>query len=308
MILPLLQVDTPTTDETTNAIRLLLLVAGIAILSFGFVFLLGLWYLRGRDPFAQWHPGSGGTPPSDLPAGIVGALLDERVDHQDLVASLFDMQRRGILEVSHTEPGSASDAFLVTLRDPRATLSNFERPMIRALFGPDPRAGASALLADRARNVAAEYAEIRSALYQDLVDRGYFRKSPESTRESWGSAGRVLMGLSIVLFVVIYALFDWTGIFPAAALFGIGFAITRLSGVMPRKTREGAEEAARWRAFQADLSDIARMGDAAPALVAMERHLPYALALGVSSVFVDRFSGALPVNSWATVVRDRVSE
>src|SRR5690606_36449266 len=137
-------------------IRLLLLVAGIAIVSFGSVLLLGLWYLRGRDPHAPPVPGMGGKPPHDLPAGLVGSLLDERVDHHDIVASLFDLQRRGVLSIHHAEAGSGREDFSVTLLQPDATLLQFEEPLMEALFGPKPAAGAEALLKQRARNVAVE--------------------------------------------------------------------------------------------------------------------------------------------------------
>ncbi|MEZ4499168.1 MAG: DUF2207 domain-containing protein [Thermomicrobiales bacterium] len=92
-------------DPGADAIRLLLLMTGLAIVSFGFVFLLGIWYLRGRDPYATPLPGSGGRPPGDLPAAVVGSLIDERVDHADLVATSFDLQRRGILTVGRSEQG-----------------------------------------------------------------------------------------------------------------------------------------------------------------------------------------------------------
>jgi hypothetical protein len=306
MILHPLQVDTPTADETRDAIRLLLLVAGIAIVSFGSVLLLGLWYLRGRDPHAPKVPGVGGKPPHDLPAGLVGALLDESVDHHDIVATLFDLQRRGVIAIRHAE--SRREDFTVTLLQPDAKLFRFEAPLVEALFGKKPAAGDEARLKQRASSIAAEYERVRRGLYDELVARGYFVKSPEATRERWKTVGRVTAALSVILFAVIYALFDWTAIFPAAALFGIGVAIIRLSGRMPAKTALGAEEAEKWRAFQADLSSIAKMGDAAPALAAMEQYLPYALALGVSSMWVDRFAGAMPVTSWAHVVRDRVAE
>ena len=308
VVIGLLQVDTPSADQTRDAIRLLLLMTGLAILSFGSVFLLGLWYLKGRDPHTDPSPAAGGRPPSDLPAAVAGSLIDERVDHHDLVATLFDLQRRGIVSVEHTDPGKSGDAFRVVMQNPDAPIHDFERPMLRALFGSTLETGQSVLLAERAPSIAAAYPEIRRALYDELVKRGYFVKSPEQTRERWNTAGKLLIAAGIIIFGVGYGLFDWTAIFPSAALLGIGLALVKLSGSMPAKTRAGAEEAARWKAFQRDLTDIARMGDAAPALVSIERNLPYALALGVSTVFVDRFGGALPVSTWATVVRDRVSE
>ena len=45
-------------------------------------------------------------PPSDLPAGMVGTLVDESADMQDILASILDLARRGVLEIEEVqEPG-----------------------------------------------------------------------------------------------------------------------------------------------------------------------------------------------------------
>ena len=64
------------------------------------------WYRKGRDPpvglVADYLP----EPPSDLPAGMVGTLIDESADMQDILATVLDLARRGVLEIEETqEPG-----------------------------------------------------------------------------------------------------------------------------------------------------------------------------------------------------------
>ena len=57
------------------------------------------WYRKGRDApvglIADYLP----EPPSDLPAGMVGTLIDERADLQDVIATLLDLAKRGVLEI-----------------------------------------------------------------------------------------------------------------------------------------------------------------------------------------------------------------
>ena len=73
------------------------------------------WYRRGRDApvglIADYLP----EPPSDLPAGMVGTLVDERADLQDVIATLLDLAKRGLLEIEEEQKsgflgiGSSSD-------------------------------------------------------------------------------------------------------------------------------------------------------------------------------------------------------
>ena len=41
-------------------------------------------------------------PPSDLPAGVVGTLMDESADMKDIIASILDLARRGVIKITDT--------------------------------------------------------------------------------------------------------------------------------------------------------------------------------------------------------------
>ena len=77
------------------------------LLAIGGPLLLYLWWYRqGRDSpigmIADYLP----EPPSDLPAGLVGTLVDESADMQDILATILDLARRGALEIEEVEePG-----------------------------------------------------------------------------------------------------------------------------------------------------------------------------------------------------------
>ncbi|WP_152918134.1 DUF2207 family protein, partial [Ardenticatena maritima] len=61
------------------------------------------WYTKGRDPevgeFAEYIT----EPPDDLPPGIVGTLLDEKADIKDVIATIFDLARRGIISIEENQ-------------------------------------------------------------------------------------------------------------------------------------------------------------------------------------------------------------
>ena len=88
-------------------------VFDLGFLSLAGLFLIGgpvllylWWYRKGRDHpvglIADYLP----EPPSDLPAGMAGPLIDESADMQDILASILDLARRGALEIEEKqEPG-----------------------------------------------------------------------------------------------------------------------------------------------------------------------------------------------------------
>ena len=80
-------------------------VVGLGVLALSLLLLVGgplgvllLWYLRGRDPqLGIVVPDYVSDPPDALPPAIVGALIDEKVDMQDIISTLIDLAHRGYL-------------------------------------------------------------------------------------------------------------------------------------------------------------------------------------------------------------------
>jgi hypothetical protein len=69
---------------------------------------------------------------------------------------------------------------------------------------------------------------------------------------------------------------------------------------MPVKTRTGAEEAAKWRAFKRYLKDIDRYAQLEEATDQFDRYLPYAIAFGVERSWINKFAAvpSTPVPIW----------
>lgn len=75
-------------------------------------------------------------PPDDTPPGVVGALLDERVEQREYVATLIDLGRRGVVRITTLAQPDRSNRrrMVVTLQQPDAQMAPFERELLSAFF------------------------------------------------------------------------------------------------------------------------------------------------------------------------------
>jgi predicted membrane protein DUF2207 len=91
--------------------------------------------------------------------------------------------------------------------------------------------------------------------------------------------------------------------FPLSALVVLTVAIYLLSGALPRKTRAGAEAAAKWRAFRRYLAGIEKYDKVAERREIFDTYLPYAVAFGLEQSWVGAFAsaGAAAPRWYATV-------
>ena len=288
----------PIVDLAVGAISIILFIA-----AFGGLYLL--WYLKGRDPQSGPVPEYLTEPPSNLPPGAVGTLLDEKVDMRDITATLIDFARRNysVLEERQSEGsyGSVkrrfwfkkeSDVELVGLRD-------YERDLFRAFFGRKDERSVSKTLPQGFYN---KLPKIREAMYHDVTEAGLFRDRPDRVRAKyigWGIAILILSGIALLLLSSALS-FTSFAICPAfaIAIFGIGLAI--ISRAMPAKTRDGVQEAAKWWAFRKYLQNIDKYVDIPSVAEQFDKYLPYAVALNLDRKWVHMFSRVetTPVPTW----------
>lgn len=280
----------------TALLHLIFLFAMIGLLVGGTVGLLMLWYTRGRDPHVGKMAEYIEQPPDDLPPGAAGTLVDEHADHNDVVATLLGLGRHGAVTIDEIggeqqeRRRSVAHDYQVTVVDPSRVESNVERLLLRVLFGGDPAPGTSTLLSDVKGRFDAAETDIRDALYEEMVSRGYFRVSPAKTRQTWrrnswiGLIASIVVGLFLAIRVDAWALF---AMFGAIVLF---VALIRMSRIMPQKTRDGAEQAQKWRAFRAYLRSIERHTDLREATDLFDRYFAYAVAFGIEKQWVRSFA------------------
>ncbi|MCA9863268.1 MAG: DUF2207 domain-containing protein, partial [Thermomicrobiales bacterium] len=271
-------------------IGLLILVAGIPAV-------IAAWWTKGRDPVtgpvASFLP----EPPDDTPPGVVGALLDEDVDERDIVATLVDLGRRHILRIDREEGKGIfrrGGDFTLTMLDPDAPVQPFEKDLLHALVGAGLKAGEEVQLSNVKDKFAAAQGEIRQKIYDELVERGFFRRAPQSTRDQWKSIGTFLFIIALVGGGIAITMFSGRAAgawFPVAALILIAVLLIFISRFMPQKTQAGAEAAAKWRAFKAYLASIERYEKLDQAQNIFDAYLPYAIAMGLEQSWVSKFAG-----------------
>ena len=202
---------------------------------------LFLWWLWvGRDPargvvVPTWEP------PAEIRPGPAGALVDQRADPGDVLATILDLARRGYLRIVESHPagvpakGGSDAAIARMLLDksgawetewrfertdkPLGDLLPFEGAILFALFQGEREAGARAL---RTR-IPAHLPGIYRSLYDDLVRRGYFLRSPVATRREWqvlaaiigaggvaaSQYGREALAVSLLVCAGLLVLFGW---------------------------------------------------------------------------------------------------
>lgn len=81
-------------ERYRSLVNLSLAAFGPLVPIVGLVGLHLLWHSRGRDVPVGVVADYLAEPPSDLPPGLVGTLVDDKVDMKDIIAALVDLARR----------------------------------------------------------------------------------------------------------------------------------------------------------------------------------------------------------------------
>jgi len=252
--------------------------------------------VRGRRPeiAVQFNP-----PPGVQP-GMVGTIIDESADTIDVSATVMDLAVRGFLRIEEVQTGavfSRTDWRLVQLPQPAGqTLRPYEATILEGLFaeGPDITLSDLKYKFHTTLNLA-----IRQ-MYTEVVERGWFRRSPQRQRAGWQALGFLLIGagaVSCFYLGVVTAAIDRTGNFgigiPSGVVLGVGLIVAglvfRILGKrMAAKTGAGSAVYAQSLGFRKYLetaeADQIRFEEAS---AIFSRYLPYAIVFGVA----DRWAG-----------------
>ncbi len=283
------------------ALNFLLLLTTLLILFGGLVSLGVLWRVRGSDPTVARGAPVLETPPSDLPAPLVGTLLDQRADSQDVVATLVDLANRGVIRIAEVEgdslAGGGRDYELERLTRDDANLRDYERLLLLTLFGEGDRVRLSQTRA----TFAAAIPGLQAALHREVARAGLFHEDPAAVRKRYAAIGWGLVGGSIVGAIVVggwLARYADLALLPFFALLVVGGVTLWLAGHMPRRTRAGALAADRWAAFRRHLERVAA-GSGGAGRDDLERYLPYATAFGLDRAWMGRMAAVgAPAPAW----------
>ena len=283
-------------------------IAALGFGAFGFLLLLGgpaalyaLWYRFGRDKPVEMVADYLPEPPDMLPPGMVGTLLDEHADMEDILATLVDLARRKRISITEERSEgflrSATDYIYRKERDD-VELHPYEEQLLRSIFGSKE----SVRLSDLKNQFYVKLPKIKKSLYQAVVDEGLFPRSPDSTRSMYGVLAMVMIVMAVAggfALLKIFGELTTISVFPAIGLGATALGMLILSRHMPKKTDEGAEIAARWEAFRNYLKNIDKYSDLEAQKEIWDQWLPYAIAFGFEREYIRRFEQVdAPAPGW----------
>ncbi|MCA0452862.1 MAG: DUF2207 domain-containing protein [Chloroflexi bacterium] len=293
-------------DENTKPlIDLGILALSVLIAIGGTLGIYAIWYTRGRDPKVGPVPTYLSDPPDQLSPAIVGTLIDEKADVQDVISILIDLAHRGYMVMEENqEPGlfglGNTSKFTFKRTDkPADDLKAYEARMLNALFARSMERTMDSLK----NSFYTVISSLQGELYKALVSEGLFSTNPQTTRAGWSGLGVLLLVVAGGVFFFASGVVDdisSTLLFLPFAIGFVGVAALIAGQVMPAKTRKGAEEAAKWRAFYEYLQNLEKYSDVEEASKHFDDYLPYAVAFGLDRAWVRRFSQVqnVPIPYW----------
>ncbi|MBI2158286.1 MAG: DUF2207 domain-containing protein, partial [Candidatus Rokubacteria bacterium] len=261
-----------------------------------------VWWAFGRDPGARRTVKPEYAPPEGLIPAEAGALVDERAEPRDVIATLVDLAVRGYLKIEPVPATFGQSDFLFTRLKPVVgdpDLKPFELVVLARVFGGDWLLNARQLSEVR-RDYENVFPPLRDQLYRTMVEDGLFPSSPALVRRGWMLAG--LLFAASAFFVADW--WPWLGryglILPAAIIL-CGLVFVGWSRYMPKKTWAGAQTFVQVRGFQEFLerAEKDRLERLPPDT--LHRWLPWAIALGVTERWIFNFQGLkVAAPSWYT--------
>lgn len=221
---------------------------------FVFFFMLNLYFKKGRDRqfkniisesgeeivplFSKLNPVMAFAPPKDLSPGEVGTLVDEHVHQRDITAIVIDLARRGFYKIKEEQKGKifkkSEFIFTLTSKDERG-LKPFEKSVLDMLFSEDRTITAN--LNKLHKNAYKHLAEIKTGLYENLTENGYFAGNPQKVLALY-----LVLGIAIIFAGMFIA--PWVALFTSLggayfAFIASGLIIIAFSFFMPARTAKG---------------------------------------------------------------------
>ena len=232
------------------------------------------------------------VPPEELRPGMLGLLVDERAHVHDVTATIVDLATRGFLRIEQVgEQGwfRKPDWRLVRLHDDTSGLHPYEVKLFHGLFADADDDGA-VLLSELKQKFAERLSDVRQAMYDDAVARGWFRGRPDAVRTRWAAGGIALVVVGIGLTVAAAATTRLAlvplGLVPA------GLLALAVSPKMAARTAKGTAVLQRALGFKRFIDESeAHRAEFAEKQHLFTEYLPYAVAFGATEKWARTFAG-----------------
>lgn len=229
------------------------------------------------------------APPNKIRPGQMGALVDERVDNRDVTATIVDLAIRGHLRIVQVDK---HDWELTRLDKRDDGLLAFESLLLTELF----ETGNPVRLSSLKQKWSGSYAKVRTAVYQDLVDSGWYAGRPDRARGFAAAKGFALLAAGVAAGIALGQRTTLT--LAAVPLVVAGLVTLVLARRAGQRTAAGTAMAARSAGFKRLVEtptqeEMARFAERHDVFI---EYLPFAIVFGCATQWAGRFAalGALP--------------
>lgn len=241
------------------------------------------------------------TPPEGVQPGMVGTVIDESANVVDVTATLIDLAVRGYLTLTAPDKRSMwhrNDWTLTRTNPPvgATPLNSYEQTLYDGVFAT----GSVVRLSELKNRFAPTLNTVQRLMYDEVVHRGWFRRSPQKQRQGFFWVSAVLMALSVG--TVFFGPGATSGVFDDARLpvnpvfilgaggFVAGLIVFLLGQRMAARTALGSAVLAQSKGFEQYL----RTADAnqirwEEAQEIFSRYLPYAIVFGIAERWAQVF-------------------
>ena len=168
----------------------------------------------------------------------VGTIIDEKVDQKDLSSIIVDLAVKGFLKIKEIPKKgllSAKDYLIIKTKEPNQSLKKYESQLLEEIFEKN---ATEVKLSSLKGTFSPKLANIKSLLYQGLVDQGLFVRRPDKVRLFYLVLGGLICFLGFIFGPIIGILAGS----PFSALFAFitsGLLVIIFANFMPKKTAWG---------------------------------------------------------------------
>lgn len=266
------------------------IAASCALLAFILVYMLALWWKRGRDVGRTGTAMVRYEPPAGLTPAMVGMLVNHKPRVQDISATIVDLAIRGYLRIFEVEQRSIiriKKYGFERLQEDISDLRDYEREIMKGLF----ESGDTVTQDDLSNKFYAHNDAIMNrGIKKEVLDRKLFKNDPSKIRSRYTTMGILVAATSLAAFFLLPIWFDlgWF-IVLILSLIPAGLIIAAVGWAMPARSREGS------RAYEHVIGFKEYMQTAEkPELEFMtpetfQANLPYAMVLGVEEAWARKF-------------------
>ncbi len=281
------------------------IIIGIFLPSLSVLFLLyllfqrmfALWRVRNRMPVNV-------APSSTIAPAIIGALYHGYIGKKEITATIFDLARRGFINV---HLGDEDEIIFARGSSLYSTKANLLRPyeifLLHQIFGEEGFASHGITITNGLNSelFSSKIALTILNIYDATVAEGYFIKSPNTYYLKYKISGMILFFIALVALVYdaftlpepAYILFFWLGMLLSALI------IIKLTPGLPRRTRLGDATLKQWLGFRNYLSarQLINAGNTSDFF----NNLAYAIVMDCEKEWIARWvEMPIPLPEWFT--------